>query len=90
MKKNYKINVGLQCITCGGEQFDYNDDRSYVKCQTCNREYLNGYDELVELNEQQIDVAVKELGDEMVKDAMNDVTRSLKKAFKNSKAFKIR
>lgn len=90
MKDHYNINVSLLCITCGGGQFDYNEDKTYVKCQTCNREYLKGYDELVELNEQQINEATEELGNEIAKDAMNDITKSFKKAFKNSKIFKIK
>lgn len=90
MKDKYNIKVSLQCITCGGEKFDYNEDKTYAKCQTCNREYLNGYDELVELNEQQINAATEKLGNEIAIDAMNDITKSFKNAVKNSKIFKIK
>ncbi len=43
MEKHYEGK--LRCITCAGEDFEFNEDKSYVKCTTCGREYLGGYDE---------------------------------------------
>lgn len=50
MKKEYFLR--LRCATCGREySFEYNDDKSYVKCTFCNREYFGGIEELKELND---------------------------------------
>ena len=46
LKDNYEIR--LRCATCGCEdQFEFNDDKSYIKCTFCNREYFGGIEELV-------------------------------------------
>ena len=51
MKKNYNKSIQLRCVVCGSDSdFEYNADKTYVKCAKCNREYAAGYDELVELN----------------------------------------
>ena len=49
MEKHYEGK--LRCITCAGEDFEFNEDKSYVKCTTCGREYLGGYDELLQYNQ---------------------------------------
>lgn len=90
MKDNYNINVSLQCITCGGAQFDFNDDKTYVKCITCNREYLNGYDELVELNQENIDREIGQVKEEITADLKNEITKSFKNAFRGNKYIKIK
>ena len=86
MKDNYKMNVSLQCITCGGQEFDFNDDKTYIKCRICNHEYLNGYDELVALNQENIDMALASKKAEIEK----DIKQEILKAFKGSKNIKIR
>ena len=49
MKTEYKGK--LRCATCGSDShFETNDEKTYIKCTMCNREYLGGYDELLELN----------------------------------------
>ncbi|WP_316752942.1 ECs_2282 family putative zinc-binding protein [Pedobacter gandavensis] len=90
MKKDYSIKLQLRCITCGGEQFDYNEDKTYVKCMTCNREYLNGYDELVELNQDNIDKGIEQIKDEVATDLKEDFTKKLKDAFRGSKNIKFK
>ena len=40
MKSNYTKKITLRCITCGGEDFEFNEDRSYIKCNLCNRARL--------------------------------------------------
>lgn len=42
--------VSCKCMTCYGSDFEYNENMSYVKCKTCGREYLGGYNQLVNLN----------------------------------------
>lgn len=76
----------LRCITCAGEDFEFNEDKSYVKCNTCGREYLGGYDELLEYNQDVKDAAffhAKKYAEDLVKSKFN-------KAFKNMKDIKIR
>ncbi|MBO9672193.1 MAG: hypothetical protein J7577_02020 [Sphingobacteriaceae bacterium] len=88
--KNKQITVPLSCATCGGADFEFNEDKSYVKCKTCNREYLGGYDELVEFNQEQIGKAVEGMKQEVVKDMKAAFEQSLKKAFKGSKFIKMK
>ena len=78
MKDNYNMSVSLECITCGGKDFEFNDDKTYVKCNLCNREYLNGYDELVELNQAAINSALEQKKNEIAKDAMNYILKGFK------------
>ena len=47
--------VGCKCMDCFEERFDWNDDKSYVRCKVCGREYLGGYNELVDLNRKYIE-----------------------------------
>lgn len=46
--------VGCRCMDCFEERFEWNDDKSYVRCKVCGREYLGGYNELVDLNRRYI------------------------------------
>ena len=49
MKDDYHKYIALRCATCGScSDFEFNDDKTYIKCTKCNREYHGGYDELVE------------------------------------------
>ena len=47
--------AGCKCIDCFEERFEWNDDKSYVRCKVCGREYLGGYNELVDLNRKYIE-----------------------------------
>lgn len=72
----------LRCVTCGSDsQFEMNEDKSYVKCTSCNREYLGGYDELLELN---VDT-IAEVRDKIAEDAKKEIIENLKQAFKGNK-----
>lgn len=90
MKDKYSIHVQLQCATCGAEQFDFNDDKSFVKCRTCNREYQNGYDELVEFNQERIAMEKEQITQEITNDLKKDITKSIKDAFRGNKFIKIK
>lgn len=46
---------GCRCIDCFEERFEWNKDKSYVRCKVCGKEYLGGYNELVDLNRKYID-----------------------------------
>lgn len=79
MEKHYEGK--LRCITCAGEDFKFNEDKSYVKCTTCGREYLGGYDELLQYNQD----AQDEVMNRMKKDAEEMVRSEFEKAFKGLK-----
>lgn len=79
MEKHYEGK--LRCITCAGEDFEFNEDKSYVKCTTCGREYLGGYEELLQYNQNVQD----EVTNRMKKDAEEMVKTEFEKAFKGLK-----
>ena len=67
----------LRCATCGDtESFEFNDDKSYIKCVKCNREYFGGYDELLSYNQETIAEAY--------------IRKSLEDTFKGNNFFKIK
>lgn len=85
LKDNYTVK--LRCATCGcDDHFELNDDKSYVKCTMCNREYLGGIEELKELNEEAFD----ELKGQIADDAKSYIQDELRKAFKGNKFIKFK
>ncbi|MBT2560602.1 hypothetical protein J7E50_07125 [Pedobacter sp. ISL-68] len=88
--KNKQITVPLNCATCGGAAFEFNEDKSYVQCKTCNREYLGGYEELVEFNQEQISSAVEDMKQDVGKEIKAAFEKSLKAVFKGNKFIKIK
>ena len=85
MKKEYFLR--LRCATCGREDsFEYSDDKSYVKCTFCNREYFGGIEELKELNED----VIEEVKEEIKSDAKRYLESELKKIFKGNKHIKFK
>lgn len=91
MKKDYSKSIRLRCVVCGSDSdFESNEDKTYVKCTKCNREYLGGYDELVELNKDLIEEEVEHTKEEITRDVQDELTAMLKKAFKGNKYFKIK
>lgn len=85
LKNNYEIR--LRCAICGCEdQFEFNDDKSYIKCAFCNKEYFGGIEELKELNNEAFEDAKKEIQ----KDAASYIKDQFKKAFKGNKHIKIK
>lgn len=90
MKNDYSKSITLRCITCGGEDFEFNEDKSYIKCNLCNREYFGGFDELIELNEESITEGVGAFKAEVTSDIEKDITDMFKKAFSGNKFIKIK
>lgn len=83
MRKKYDRSIPLRCVICGSaEHFEYNDDKSYVKCTLCNREYLGGEEELIEMNEAMIAEEVESIKEEVAKDVENEIRDMFKKAFR--------
>lgn len=86
MKKNYNRSINLRCVVCGSaDYFEYNDDKTYVKCTLCNREYLGGMEELQEMNEAMIADEVESIKKEVAKDAEKEITEMFRNAFKGNK-----
>ena len=84
LRNNYTIK--LRCATCGSdEHFEFNEDKSYIKCTMCNREYFGGIEELKELN---VDV-FDEVKNQIEEDAKSYIKDELRKAFKDSKNIKF-
>lgn len=91
MKKNYSKSIQLRCVVCGSaDDFEFNEDKTYIKCTKCNREYLGGYDELVELNKDLIEEEIELTKEEISRDVQKDLSDMLKKAFKGSKHIKVK
>ena len=91
MKKDYSKSIQLRCVVCGSDSnFEYNEDKSYIKCTKCNREYLGGYDELVELNQSMIAEELEATKAEITADLNKDIHDMFKKAFKGNKHIKIK
>ena len=66
MGKIYKGN--LKCSNCSCEnRFEYNDDKSFVKCTSCSQEYPGGYKELLDLNQNNINEMKKKIAEDYKK-----------------------
>lgn len=91
MKKSYDNTIQLRCIVCGSaEDFESNEDKTYIKCKKCNKEYPGGYDELVELNQALIQEELEDTKAEIKKDLEKDIHDVFKKAFKGSKIINLK
>lgn len=91
MKDNYNKSISLKCATCGDStSFEFNEEKTWVKCTKCNTEFTSGYDELVELNQSDINEQVNQIKNEVAKDLKNDINKMFKNAFKGNKNIKIK
>ncbi len=90
MKDSYNKSIQLHCITCGDSDFEFNEAKTWIKCNRCGKEYLGGYDELVELNQENINQELEESKEEITKDLKNDLTKMFKDAFKGNKNIKFK
>lgn len=82
MKDSYKIKCSLKCIICGDTNFEYNDDKSWIKCKRCEKKYLGGCDELIELNQDVINQELEKTKKAMEEDLKTEMHDIIMKAFK--------
>ncbi|WP_409149257.1 hypothetical protein [Sphingobacterium sp. BS-2] len=75
-----KINVTLYCPTCGQSDFNHNEDKSFVKCNNCEREFHRGINELIEFNQTAIENEVQNYGQSL----LDDFGKKLASRFKNN------
>jgi len=81
MKQNYNKQIKLVCATCGsGDFFDKDEDTGVITCKKCNRVYYGGYDEIVELNQQQIGAEIENMKQEVQQDLLRDINNIFKKS----------
>lgn len=86
MLKNYNRTIRLRCVVCGSDSdFESNEDRSYIKCDKCNREYHGGYDELVNLNQGLINDEIDKDKNQITKDVEKELAEAFNKVFNKSR-----
>jgi ribosomal protein S27E len=90
MKNSYNKSIQLRCITCGDSDFEFNEDKSWIKCNRCGKEYSGGYDELLELNQQLIKQEMEKTKSEVLGDVKKDLSDIFKNAFKGDKFIKFK
>lgn len=84
MSKN--ISVTLYCQTCGNSDFEHNEDKTYIKCNHCKREYRGGINELTEYNQE----AIQDATDDLTKELINDFTNRLETKLRGNKHIKLK
>ncbi len=82
--------ITLLCATCGSDDLESNETRSYAKCNCCGREYFGGYDEIVELNQKHIAQQIDLLKVEVEKELKKRLLSSLNSIPNKNKFFKIK
>lgn len=85
-----KREITLRCTTCGSEDLEFTQVRSQVKCNCCGREYLGGYDEVVELNQEHITQHIESFKTEIEKELKQKLISSLNSITRKNKCIKIK
>lgn len=90
MKKSLNKEISLRCIICRDTDFNFNSDKSFIKCNRCGREYNGGYDELVNLNQEYINKEIELSAEEILEKTKADILNDLKNKFKGNKFITIK
>jgi hypothetical protein len=77
MKDAYSKSVLLMCTTCGGKDFEFDDDEGPVRCIGCDRTFDR--DQLIHENGEVIDLELEEIKNKIVSDIEKDFAKILKK-----------
>ena len=78
MKPDYSRKIIFLCPICGGDQFSYDNNipDGDVTCNSCRRTFTR--QELIEQNQDNISVKVKEVGAEVLRDVTKDFQKMIK------------
>ncbi|MFW6046686.1 MAG: hypothetical protein ACOCP4_02705 [Candidatus Woesearchaeota archaeon] len=91
MKKDFGKNIELKCLSCGTSKFEYNEDKTWAKCNKCGRTFEGGYDQLVKLNQENLDkVLDKKTKKELKNYAEKEFKEMLKKATRGNKNIRLK
>lgn len=77
MKANYSRPVPMQCTTCGGMEFELDEESGSVHCTGCDRTYDR--QELIQENGGRVDAHFDEMKSEIMADVRKDVAKMFKK-----------
>lgn len=77
MKSDYSRTVSMQCSTCGGADFEFEDEDSPVRCVGCDRIFMR--EELVRENGARIESEVEDVKAQLVADIRKDFSKIFKK-----------
>ena len=77
MKNDYSRSVSMQCSTCGGADFEFEDESSPVRCVGCDRIFMR--EELVRENGARIESEVEDVKAQLVADIRKDFSKIFKK-----------
>lgn len=79
MRRDYSRSISLQCSTCGGTDFEFEDEHSENRCIGCERVFSR--EDLIQENNARIENEVEDLKSQFIA----DVRKDFKKMFKNLK-----
>jgi hypothetical protein len=76
MKDDYSQSVSMQCSTCGGNDFDFEDDCGPIRCVGCDRVFAR--EELIRENGARIETEVEEVFGQITADLTEDFSKIFK------------
>ncbi len=77
MKSDYSRTVSMQCSTCGGTAFEFEDECSPIRCVGCDRIFIR--EELVRENGTRTESEVEDVTAQLVADIRKDFSNIFKK-----------
>lgn len=77
MKNDYSRSVSMHCSTCGGTNFEFEDESSPIRCVGCDRVYTR--DELMRENSERLESEVEDVKAQIVSDISKDFSEMFKK-----------